>query len=314
MKIDELIKDAGSIAISGHIRPDGDCAGSVLALYLYIKKNYPDIEAQVYLEKPTEKLAFLAGYDEIDSVYKNEKSYDLMICLDAASFDRIGKASKYFESAKKTINIDHHISNTKFAGINIVEADSSSACEVLYNLLDLEKIDRDIAISLYTGILYDTGVFKYSSTSYKTMEAVAQLMKYDIPTAFIIDESFYSKTYDENRIYGYSILYSTLCYEGRVIYSYITREKMNEFKVSSRELEGIVSQLKLTRGVECAVFVYELGNGECKVSLRSSEYMDCNAVASAFGGGGHVRAAGCNIKGTVSECITKLLDEIGKYI
>lgn len=314
MKIEQLIEGANRICISGHVRPDGDCAGSVLALYLYLKNNFPDIKADVFLEKPTQKLAYLAGYDEIDSAYEKQEPYDMMICLDSATCDRTGKAVKYFKAAKKTVNIDHHISNDNFADINIVEPDSSSACEVLYNLLDPGKIDRDTAICLYTGIVYDTGVFKYSSTSYKTMAVVSELMKFDIPTAFIIDESFYSKTYDENRIYGYSILNSTLCCDGKVIYSYITREKMKEFKVSSRELEGIVAQLRLTRGVECALFLYELEHGEWKVSLRSSEYLDCNKVASAFGGGGHVRASGCNMKGTFSECIEKLLEETGKYI
>lgn len=313
-KIDELLKDIDTVCITGHISPDGDCVGSNLALYTYINNNYPNIRTDVFLEPPTSKLAFIKNFDQINTSYDKEEDYDLIICIDAASKERIGKAVKYFDAAKKTVNIDHHVSNEGFADIDHVIPESSSSCEVLFDLLDKEKIDRDIAIALYTGIVYDTGVFKYSNTSPKTMRIAAELMEFDIPTAFVIDESFYSKTYDENRIYGYAILNSKLCHEGKVIYSYITRETMKEFHVSKSELEGIVSQLRLTKGVECSIFVYELDNGTCKVSLRSGEYVDVNKIAHEFSGGGHVRAAGCVMKGEIMECIERLVEETGKYI
>lgn len=314
MKIDELLEGKKSLAITGHVRPDGDCVGSTLALYGYVQKNFPDIRADIFLEKPTDKLSFICNFDKINSDYKSDITYDIMICLDSASRERIGKANRFFRTAGLTVNIDHHVSNPGYADINHVEGDSSSACEVLYGLLDPSKLSRDIAISLYTGIIYDTGVFKYQATTPQTMRIAAELMEYDIPTNFIIDNSFYAKTYDENRIFGYALMNSRLAYGGCVIYSSISKREMQEFGATGQDLEGIVAQLRLVLGIRCAIFLSETAPGECKVSLRSNDDVDVNVVAAAFGGGGHVRAAGATLKGTLDECMNALLEEVGKVI
>lgn len=312
--IKDFLENVNSLCITGHVRPDGDCVGSVLGLYAYVKKNYPQIDAQVYLEESTEKLSFIAGYDEINSDYPDHAPYDLMICLDAASLERTGKAQKYFKDAKHTINIDHHVSNTMFADENYVNGDSSSASEEIYKLMEPEKVDRDCAIALYTGIIYDTAVFKYRSTSPVTMQIAGELMKHDIPTDQVIDESFYAKTFEENRIFGYAVLKSQLAFDGKVIYSSLSRKEMDEFAVSPRELEGIVAQLRLTKGVLAAAFLSETAAGDVKVSLRSIEPFDVNAVAQEFGGGGHVRAAGATVQGSLDEVTEKILEAIGKNL
>ena len=311
MIIDDLLKDIKTLAITGHIKPDGDCVGSNLGLYNYVVNNFPELDVDLFLESPQEKLSFLKNCDKINTAYDVDKVYDLMICLDSASLERIGKAQKYFETAKHTVNIDHHISNTNFADENYVHADASSASEALYNYLDHSKIDRDIAIALYTGIIFDTGVFKYPLTSPATMRVAADLMEFGIPTNDIIDDSFYAKSYDENRIIGDAVVNSTLMFDGKAIYSYVSKEKMAEFGVKQSELDGIVPQLRLTKGVLCAFFMYEIGPNEYKCSLRSKGEFDVNKIASKYGGGGHMRAAGFNIKGEVQECIDKVMSDIG---
>ena len=187
MNIKDLLQDAKTVCLTGHVRPDGDSVGATLGLYMYLKKNFPEIEADVCLEPPTDKMRFIANIDKINSDYPDHEPYDLMICLDAGNLDRIGKAIKYFKQAKHTVNIDHHISNTYFADENYVEGQSSSACEILYGFLDPDKLDLDIAVALYTGIIYDTGVFKYKFTSPQTMVIAGELMKYGIPTDDVID-------------------------------------------------------------------------------------------------------------------------------
>lgn len=314
LNIKDFLNGVSTVSISGHIRPDGDSVGATLGLYLYLLKNFPDIKADVYLEPPTEKLKFVKGFEKINSDYPEHEPYDLMICLDAGNKERLGKAQKYFDQAKHTINIDHHISNTNYADENYIEGDSSSACEVLYGFFDPDLVDYDIAVALYTGIIYDTGVFKYKLTSPATMRVAANLMEFGLPTDEIIDESFYAKTYEENRIYGYAIMKSNIVCNGQVIYSSLTQKEMEEFNVSSRELEGIVPQLRLTRGVMVAIFAYETPNGDIKISLRSNDPFDVNAVAQIFGGGGHVRASGCNMNGSLDECIETLVSEIEKRL
>lgn len=312
--IRDLLENVKTLCISGHVRPDGDCVGSVLGLYAYVKKNFPDIEVRVYLEEPSDKLGFIAGFDEIDSTYPDHEAFDLMIALDCAGVDRLGKAQKYFKAAKHTVNIDHHISNTMFAEKNFVNGESSSASEEVYKFMEPEQIDRDVAVALYTGIIYDTGVFKYPSTSPETMQIAGELMKHGIPTDRVIDESFYAKTYAENRIFGYAILNSKLAFDGKVIYSSISRKEMEEFGVSSRELEGIVAQLRLTKGVLAALFLYETPAGDIKVSLRSTDPYDVNVVAQQFGGGGHIRAAGATVYGTLEESTEKILEVMGQAL
>lgn len=313
-KIKDFLENVNTLCITGHVRPDGDCVGSCLGLFLYLKKNYPGVDVQLYLEEPSEKLAFMEGFDQINSLYPDHDDYDLMICLDSASRDRIGKAEKYFKKAKHTINIDHHVSNTMFADENYVDGQSSSASEEIYKFMEPELIGRDTAIALYTGIIYDTGVFKYPSTSPLTMQIAGELMKHDIPTDRIIDESFYAKTYEENKIFGYAVLNSHLACDGRVIYSTITQKELKEFGVSSKELEGIVSQLRLTKGVVAAAFLYETPAGDIKLSLRSIDPFDVNVVAQQFGGGGHIRAAGATINGTLEDSVTQVLAAMEKNL
>ena len=314
MNIKDFLDGVKTVCLTGHIRPDGDSVGSTLGLYGYLKKNFPEIEVDVCLEPPTEKMNFVPSIDVIRTDYPEHEPYDLMICLDASNLERIGKAAKYFEQAKHTINIDHHISNTYFADENYVEGQSSSACEVLYGFLDPDKLDLDIAIALYTGIIYDTGVFKYKLTSPQTMNIAAELMKYGIPTDDVIDETFNNKTYEENRIFGYSVMKSQLVCDGSVIYSTLSKKEMDDFHVTTRDLEGIVPQLRMTRGVRVAVFAYETPAGDIKVSLRSDDSFNVNELATLFGGGGHVRASGLNMPGTLDDCIQKLLAEIEKRL
>lgn len=314
MKIQDFLNGVKSVAITGHLRPDGDCVGSALALYNYLLLNFPDIETDVFLEKPTDKLAFIKNFDKINSEYDLDREYDLMFCLDSASLERIGKAERYFKTAGHTVNIDHHISNPEFADENYVFGGGSSCCEFLYGFMEPDKIDRDIAIALYTGIIYDTGVFKYPSTTPQTMRVAADLMEFGIPTNFIVDESFYAKTYDENRIFGYAVLNSTLVCDGKIIYSYVTKDTLKQFGVSGRELEGVIAQLRLTKGTQCAICFHEIDNHHYKVSFRSNEEVDVNALAMKFGGGGHERASGATMDGTLDECIEKVLAEAAKMV
>lgn len=311
-RIDNVLENIDSIAITGHVHPDGDCIGSCLALYTYVSLNYPKLVTDVYLEEPSQKYSFVKNFDRINSKYDKNISYDLLVCLDCASLERIGEAKKYFDTARLTISIDHHVSNTKFADENYVFPNSSSACEALYGFLDPEKINWDMACALYTGIINDTGVFKYSCTSPETMCLAAALMKYNIPTEHIIDESFFAKSYDENRILGYALVRSVRCFNDQVIYSFISAEKMKEYNVTGKDLEGIVAQLRLTRGVRVAAFIYETGVDEYRLSLRSKDDYDVNNVAAVFGGGGHAKAAGATLRGPVKECMAKLLTEIKK--
>lgn len=304
-----------TVAIGGHVRPDGDCVGSTLGLYQYIKKCFPKIQVEVYLEDIPESFkAMFPVSEEILHEADEMKVYDLFIALDCGDARRLGFSAPLFENAKSTLCIDHHVSNVSFADDNYIVPDASSTSELVYNLLDEEQITTEIAECLYLGIVHDTGVFQYSCTSPKTMEIAANLMRKGIRSSEIIDKTFYEKTYAQNQILGRALLESFVFMDGKCIVSYITKKIMDFHGVSPKDLEGIVSQLRVTKGVEVAVFLYEIAPQEYKVSLRATGDVDVSKVAGFFGGGGHKKAAGVTMKGTMHEIINNLSEQISAQL
>ena len=316
MNIYEEVKDAKTIGISGHIRPDGDCVGSCMGLYLYLKKVCPAAAIQVMIERPADVFSCIRGIEEISSDFKPiTEKFDVYIALDSEK-SRIGEAEKFFDQAEKRINIDHHISNAGGSGdVNYVVPTASSASELVYDVIgDKSDIDADIAKALYIGIIHDTGVFQYSNTSPKTMKIAAELISYGFDFPELIDKTFYEKTYVQNQILGRALLESILFMDGKCIVSMIDKKTMAFYNADSHDLEGIVSQLRSTKGVECAIFLYQTDTLEYKVSLRSNGAVDVAKVASFFGGGGHVRAAGVTMQGTFYDIVNNLCAQIEKQL
>lgn len=322
MKLTELTKNASTIGISGHIRPDGDCAGSTMALYLYLRKICADSTVRIFLENRPDNMKDLKYLNEVDTDYSWEGGFDVFFALDCAK-DRLGKAEKFFENSKITVNIDHHVSNREgCAQYNHVEPSASSTSELIYELIkqdenDLsyeERMDRDIAIALYLGIIHDTGVFQYSNTTPRTLTDAAELIKFDFNFPRMIEESFYQKTYVQSQIMGQAILESIVFMDGRCVVSCISRKLMKFYQVVPSDLDGIVNQLRNIKGIHCAIFMYETDSMEYKVSMRSDELVDVSRIASYFGGGGHMRAAGCTMQGTCHDCINNLSFYIEKQL
>ncbi|MDE7047848.1 MAG: bifunctional oligoribonuclease/PAP phosphatase NrnA [Lachnospiraceae bacterium] len=307
MNIFEEVKGTGSIGISGHIRPDGDCVGAVMGLYLFLKKVCPGAKVQVLLEKPADIFSCIKDVEEIHTDFTTDIAcFDVFFALDTSK-DRMGEAEKYFDSAKKKINIDHHISNKGCGDVNDIVPDASSASELVYNAIsDKSLLDKEIAKALYIGIIHDTGVFQYSNTSPATLKAAADLISYGFDFPRLIDETFYEKTYVQNQILGRALLESIMFMDGRCVVSMIDRKTMKFYRARPEDLDGIVNQLRNTKGVECAIFMYQTDTLEYKVSLRSNGKVDVAKVAGFFGGGGHVRAAGVTMQGTFYDIINNL--------
>lgn len=318
----EVLQGAKRIGISGHLRPDGDCLGSCTALYTYLTENIEEIknskndniEIYVFLERIPENFMFLPNVDKIIVDYPDIEPLDVMICLDSSDLDRIGEARKYFEKAKKTICIDHHISNDNYADISHVLPDASSTCEVLYGVFDDSKISKKTATSLYTGLIHDTGVFKHSNTSKYTLEVAGNLIDKKVEFSKIIDESFYSKTFMQNQLLGMCLLNAKLELDNKVIVSYIDKVTMDNKGAKPSDLDGIIDQLRVTEGVEVAILLNETEPNVYKVSMRSNGDVNVSEIAVSFGGGGHVKAAGCSISGAVVEITSLLVDKISKQL
>lgn len=306
------IKEAGTIAISGHVNPDGDCVGACLGLYTYLRENYPEKTVDVYLEPINPKYTFLKYAPDIihqeaaEAAGIPEFSYDLYFCMDCSEPERLGFARDYFENASFKVCIDHHITNKGFGDLMFIRPGESSTSEVLFSLMDYKKISMDCAEALYLGIVHDTGVFRHSNTTRKTMETAGALLDKGIRQEMIIDDTFFRKTYVQNQILGRALLESILVMDGYVIFSVISRKDMVFYGVDSSDLDGIVDQLRVTAGVECALLLYELEEQVYKVSMRSNSVIDVSKIALYFGGGGHKKAAGCTMSGKARDVINSI--------
>lgn len=311
MNLFEEVKDARTIGIGGHVRPDGDCVGAVMGLYLYLKKICPSAEIEVLLEKPADIFSCIRGVNEIHTDFTAQvENFDVFFALDTAK-DRLGEGEKYFDGAKKKINIDHHVSNGGSGDVNYIMPGASSTSELVYDLIeDKSALDEEIAKALYIGIIHDTGVFQYSNTSPSTLKAAAELISYGLDFSRLIEETFYEKTYIQNQILGRALLESILFMNGKCVVSMLDKRTMNFYQAQPHDLDGIVSQLRNTKGVECAIFMYQTDVMEYKVSLRSGGGVDVAKVAEFFGGGGHTRAAGATMRGTFHDIVNNLSDRI----
>jgi len=307
------IENADSIAITGHINPDGDCIGSTLGMYNYIISNYPGKKVQVYLQEFPDVFMFLNGASEVKHETDDE-IYDLFMSLDCGDPDRFTPFAQYFETAKRTLCIDHHISNKGFGDVCYVEPQACSAAEAIFKLLDEDKINQPCAEALYMGIVHDTGVFKHSNTTRSAMTIAGILIDKGARPSFVIDETFYKKTLTQNKLLGYALLGMKQFANGKIAHTLLTFEDFEKFGASKMDTDGIVDQLRLTSGTEVAFFMYQSGENEYKISLRANNIVNVSEIACSHGGGGHVKAAGCNIKGDPDKIVAEIVAEIEKQL
>ena len=313
--LNKILEGVSTIAIGGHVRPDGDCVGSCVGLGQYIRENYSDKTVDIYLKDIPESFHFLKGTETIlESVADKEKEYDLFIALDCGDTGRLDYSKPLLDHAKHTFCVDHHISNIGFADVNHIVAEASSTSELVYGLLDEEKISKNVAEALYLGIVHDTGVFQYSCAGPETFRVAAKLLEKEIDGPKIIEDTFYAKSYAQNQVMGRALMESILFLNGVGIASFIRKNVMDFYGVVPKDLEGIVSQLRVTEGVEVAVFMYELKQNEFKVSLRSKSELDVSKIAQYFGGGGHKKAAGFTMAGTPFDVLNNLSKQIEEQL
>lgn len=315
MKLLDLVKNCKRIGITGHSNPDGDCAGSCCAAALYLRKMRPDTQVDVYLETlPAELAKNIPGADTVlHTVPENAAQYDAFILLDSVPA-RSGDAEKLYQEASIKINIDHHISNPGSGDINYIDAEASSASELVYNVIDHDTIDREIAQALYVGMVTDTGVFQYSSTGESTMRAAGHLMSYGFDFTAVIREVFFERTAMQARLLGEAFVRAEFFMNGKCVISILDKALLDHYGATRQDLDGISAQLALTKGIDCAVFLHEDEPSVWRSSMRSVQIVNVAALASRFQGGGHIRAAGCTITSDIDEAVRLIKNDIEQQL
>ena len=308
------IEAADTIVILGHKRPDGDCVGSCLGIYNYIMDNYKDKEVDIYLEDFKKEFMFLRGADKIKRE-KQDKTYDLCISVDCGDLERHGEFVSYFHEARRTMCVDHHVSNVGFGDVCFLKTDCCAAAEAVYTLLDEDKIGQECAECLYLGIVHDTGVFKFSNTTKRAMEIAGALIEKGARNTLVIDGTFYKKSFKQNKMLAKALDSAFTLFEGKMIVSCVMKEVFDELDATNIDTDGVVDALRITDGVECALWMYEYPQkGKFKCSLRSNSIVNVNLVACSLNGGGHVRAAGCEVAGDKDTIILKISDLVKEQL
>lgn len=304
----EEINNADSIVILTHENPDGDAIGTGLALYNALKEygKNPDIIIPEY----PRTFSFLPGADEIKKSSDIEK-YDLAISVDCATIKMLNGFANYFENAKVKVSIDHHSTNTMFGDLNYVSPDAPACAQILLVVLNYFKIEitKDIGTCILTGIITDTGGFKYSSVTAETFEFVAWLLNKGINVSKIYRKVLQVKTKANFELTRMAMERLEFLEDGKVAFTYITKEDEEKVNAESGDHEGIVEVGRDIEGVEVSIFLRETDKG-CKVSMRSNEYVNVSDVCILLGGGGHVRAAGATIQCTVEQAKEKVLRQV----
>lgn len=308
----EIINNANKIGIFTHKSPDGDAIGSSLSLYMGLKQLKKDVD--IITDEYSRCFNFLPSVDETKRS-SNEK-YDLAIALDCASRGRLYDPKGCFEKSDKCISIDHHASNTYFANYNYVEGTSPAVCKTLIKVLKRLNISLTVEIGtcLMAGIITDSGGFRYSSVDDETFEFAAHMLDLGVNVSDVYYRTFDVKTKAQFKLQSIANARIKFYSNDRIALTYLTLKELNGAKAMIGDHEGIVDIGRNIEGVEVSIFFREDIDGTYKVSLRSNDYVNVSDVAEVFNGGGHDRAAGCEISDTLDNTIKRLVKEVSKRL
>jgi phosphoesterase RecJ-like protein len=311
----ELIEGATSIGLSCHIRPDGDAIGCLLALALALNEKGIPFQA-TWDGDPVEvpsQLDFLPGADLL--IQTNDfRPPDLSIAVDCATLERLGRLGERMKKAKAFINIDHHVSNTKFAAVNVVDTQAASSAEIVVQLLSRmgASITPEIATCLYTGVVTDTGRFGYASTLPRTHATAAFLIQRGVDVAEISQRLYESAPFNAMKVIGRALERATLESDPEFVLSYLSLADLSDFGVSMEDTDDVIDYVRAAREVDTAALLKELPDGTYKGSFRSKGATDVGAIAQSLGGGGHTLAAGFEVPGPLEKAVETVRDALRK--
>ncbi|MDI9475924.1 MAG: DHH family phosphoesterase [Natronincolaceae bacterium] len=316
-KLARIISNSNSIAITSHIDPDGDSIGSMLALWSALRQKCRNVEAFIddvlprkYDFLPQSK--YVKKYKDVEG-----KDFDLFFALDCGNKARLGHGAEAMENSKIVVNIDHHISNTEFGDINIIDINSSSTCEMIYSIIkDMGLIiDKQIATCIYVGIVTDSGNFMYDNVTEKTHLIVADLMKTDIAKQDIIYNLYQKKSINSLRFLGYSLTNMDVELGGRLAIFQISSDLLKKFNIPGDDVESLVNYGRDIEGIDIAVTMMEKGDNKVKLSFRSKhDDIDVRALAQLFNGGGHKKASGAMLNSTLDEARNQVIEKAKQFV
>ena len=315
-QIAKIIKQAKSVAIFTHMRPDGDAFGSAFSLAHALEFLHIPYQVCVESDIPS-NLAFLPDMDKVQKTPKGE--FDLLITLDCSDVARLGTLSDEFLIATRkkidTVNIDHHISNTRFAKYDFVR-ECAANCMNMAALIEYlgAPLDKKTAECLLVGLLTDSGDFSHDDVDEEAFLLAAKLVKAGADNRYYHEQLFKKQPRARAALFARTMSGMRYFHDDRFALIVITQEGMRACGADAGMTEGFVDFPLSVEGVEVAASIMEVGFRKYKISLRSKTYADVNKIAGKYGGGGHVRAAGCMLFGEVEDVVDRLAFTVSQYL
>lgn len=310
-KIISRIKDSSSIAILSHVMPDGDNIGASLGLYNALQRVGKNV--RYILDDEVPKLfRFLKNADKVEKPGEYE-AFDTVIVLDCGDPKLLGKCNQYLRD-NFIINIDHHISNTAYGNLNMVDANAAAVGEMIYQIVKIMGIpmDQEISECLYTSIVTDTGQFQYSNTTSVTHQIAGDLINNGVSTSLMFERIYQNNSKEKVLLMKLALETLEFYHGDKISCIAMDRKKMDSSGAKPEDSDGLINLARDVECVEAAVFLKEIEPGKVKVGFRSKRFVDVCRVAKQFGGGGHVRAAGCTVAGSIAEVKPMILDAVIK--
>lgn len=312
-QIDKLLAKASSVAIIGHINPDGDCFGSICGVTQYIKTKFKcEVDCFADCERVADEcMCFLDGLNFNPTPKEN---YDVCICVDTSDLARLGKYLPVFNTSTDTICIDHHQTNTMFAKINLVELRSSN-CENIFYLLKNNKFDipKSTMAKLYSGILTDTNNLTTNSVTHETYSAVAEIIQAGVDTYRIRQYFFGGNTLAQFKLLHTAMASAKFYNNNTIMLMELTEKDLKKCGASAEDLSPIVNQAFCMKQAICAILITPR-NGQHHISFRARGDIDVSIMAKKLGGGGHKPASACSIEKVTKQMLNEIIDNFAQQI
>ncbi len=308
-----FLREHDHFLVVNHVNPDGDATGSLLAVGCLLKRMGKSFTLVNEGETPG-RFSFLPMYGELINVSQTPlaETYRYVIAVDSADRERMGKVRQFFVEDVLILNIDHHPTNDRYGAVNLIRDDAASTTEVIYELLEDmgEGLDHDLATCLYTGLLTDTGGFRYANTTAEVMYKAAELLKFGVSPSKVAERCLELKSEAYLSLLQRSLRTLEVIEDGQVAHISISLEDMSQSGAGRDDVDGIVNYPRNIENVEVAICFKQVEEDIVKVSFRSREKVDVAAIAKHFGGGGHIRASGCTVEGTLEQVKEKVLRQV----
>lgn len=312
-----FFREHDDFLVVSHVQPDGDAVSSTLAVGHLLKQLGKSFTLINEGRIPAKFKRLEGALDIVDYSQKVlHRSFRVVICVDCADYTRMGQVVNLFAEDVKLLNIDHHPTNNQFGTLAIIRENAAATVELVYDIgVQLDAVwPLPLCESIYTGLLTDTGGFRYANTTPKVMKIASDMLERGVVGNELAECFLESITYAQIELLRIALATLQFAFNRRVAYVYVTSEDMTTTHASTEDLDGISNYPRNIEGVEVGIFFKQTGPDTFKASLRSTGKVNVSRIAQHFGGGGHVRASGCTLTGPLNIVIDSLVGEVGKAL